>query len=284
MKTIRFLGAISILLGISCSRGPSSEAESSVAGSSDSLTLSEKEEIQTFWTHYRQATKDRIAGSWQEAAAGYTRAIELNDRHEDALYYLGNMYLELAEYPQAEECWSRLLEVNPSSPRAHFQLGKLYLNLDAENFFNLDQAADKFQKTIEVNKDFLQPVLHLAQISLIRGDYADCKEKLEVVLGSNEKSIEALFLLGYLAFKQGDPERAVLSFKKARELSKPQAPTQDVKGEGDTKTGKSLERAINQSIFSEYFKDLKLQDGVIEDEMKLSYSRLNDFITQLQDL
>jgi tetratricopeptide (TPR) repeat protein len=285
MMRIWVLGVFAILVAVSCTKVPSADNETTVINNTDSLALAKKKDIQIFWTLYRQATKNRFAGLWQEAIDGYTMALKINNQHKDAIYYLANMHLELSEYQKAEETWYKLLQVNPLSSRAHYQLGKLYLNKDAIKFFDLDKATIKFQKTAEINRDFLAPVLHLGQISLIKGNYKDSREQLKIILGSDYKNVEAFFLLGYIDFRQGDMEKAMTNFNKAREYSVKQAPIKGVKGEGDTKTGESLERGVSQSIFFDYYKNLSTDKNVeIEAEMKLHYTKMNNFIVQLKKL
>ena len=285
MRWLLSLVFFSILLAVSCSKVPSAESDNPAPDKTDSLTQVKNKGIQNFWTAYRQATKNRFAGLWQEAIDGYTTALEINNLHEDALYYLGNMHLELGEDHQAEESWNKLLQVNPQSSRAHYQLGKLFLNKEATDFFDLERATMEFEKTAEINRDFLQPVLHLGQIFLIKGNYEDSREKLQIILGSDYKNVEALFLLGYMDFRQGDLENALTFFKQAMENSVKLAPIKGVKGEGDTKTGESLEREVSQSIFFEYYKNLSPDKNIdIEAEMQLHYTKMNNFIFQLQNL
>lgn len=285
MKWRMIFGVTLMLLAVGCGKVPSAETDSISANKTDTLSLAKNREIKNFWTLYRQATKNRFTGLWQKAIDGYTLALEINNQHKDALYYLGNMHLELSEYNKAEESWHKLLQVNPSSSRAHYQLGKLYLNKDAIKFFDLENAALEFQKTAEINRDFLMPILHLGQIALIKGNYQDSREKLQIILGSDYRNVEAFFLLGYMDFKQGQIEKAVINFNKAREFSVKQAPIKGVKGEGDTKTGESLQREVSQSIFYEYYQNLPTDKNTeIEAEMRLHYTKMNNFILQLQKL
>ena len=58
----------------------------------------DREQVLRFWELYREATDHRVAGRTREAASTYESALELKDDHEDALYYLGNMYVELDEH------------------------------------------------------------------------------------------------------------------------------------------------------------------------------------------
>ena len=81
MKYEKIYIIILLLLTISCSKKQSSEEDTNNSMKSDSLTLSKKKDIKDFWAYYRQATKSRIAGSWQEAVEGYIKALELNRDH-----------------------------------------------------------------------------------------------------------------------------------------------------------------------------------------------------------
>ena len=272
-------GVLVLLLVWGCSKPSPGETEKSAAERPDSLTVVKKKKIRDFWAHYRQATKLRIAGSWQEAANEYSAALVLNAGHEDARYYLANMYLELNEWAGAEGNWYKLLDIDPSSSRANYQLGKLYLNPQAVGYFDLDKAAVKFQTTSDINQDFLQPILHLAQIAIIRGNYSAGREQLRIVLGSDYKNIEAWFLMGFIDYKEGQMQDARTNFNKAREFSVQKNQPSEVSGEGDTKTGRSLERAINQSIFTAYLEQLEPEAA-----MQSHYDSLNSFIVQLRAL
>lgn len=274
-----------LVIAVGCSKRSHDNSTTISLTQSDSLSISKKKEIQDFWSIYRQATKDRIEKSWQKAVVGYSKALEINNTHEDAIYYLANMYLELKEFDKAEENWNKLVELNPASSRANYQLGKLYFNKEAANHFDLDKATWRFQKSIEINQDFLQPVLNLAQIALIEGNYTECNKKLQLVLGSDDKNIEALYLLGYLNYIQGDMENALDNYNKSKRFSLLKISTKHIKGEGDTKSGKSLERAVNQTIFSDFLMELKNESNLADkDEMQVHFNKMSNFIIQLKNL
>ncbi|MFQ6047170.1 MAG: tetratricopeptide repeat protein, partial [Gemmatimonadales bacterium] len=110
----------------------------------DSSLVSERVRIREFWQTYRGATAQRIAGRREEAAAEYRRALELNPRHEDALYYYANMQLELGAFEEAEGALRRLVEVNPVSARAHSRLGILYSCPETGDLFNVPAAEREF--------------------------------------------------------------------------------------------------------------------------------------------
>ncbi|MFQ5932967.1 MAG: tetratricopeptide repeat protein, partial [Nitrospiraceae bacterium] len=135
----------------------------------------ERARIQRFWELYRQATGHRIAGRTRQAVETYAGALELNTEHEDALYYLGNVYFDLGEFADAETAWKRLVDVNPTSARAHSQLGNLYLCFDYEELVDLEAAEAEFQRALDIYKEDTGPLLRLGEIALIRGDVAQAR-------------------------------------------------------------------------------------------------------------
>jgi len=199
----------------------------------------ERERITEFWSRYREATALRIAGKIAEAARGYDRALALNGRHEDGLYYLGSLQLELGNFPEAERAWQRLAAVNPGSARAHSRLGALYLCLDPGAPFSPARAIEQFRRAHEINKEETGPLLHLAEASILGGDPTGAAGYLVAVLGSNASSPPANFYQGYLAWKTGRAEPARAAFARAMQgaaLAAPGLPTGATQ-EGDTRKG-----------------------------------------------
>ena len=191
-----------------------------------------------FWEAYRQATKHRVAGRPQEAIADYQKALALRNNHEDALYYLGNMYVNQGYFAGAESVWVRLVGINPYSSRAHAQLGKLYLTPGA--LFDTDAAENEFQRSLEINSEETGPFLNLGRVALVRGDLSGAQGYFEIVTASNPASVEAHYLAGYIEWKRGNMKNALILLRKAVEFSRPRAPEKDATEEGDTKTGRTL--------------------------------------------
>jgi len=243
----------------------------------------QKERIRNFWEYYRQATKHRIAGNRELAIAEYKNALEINSQHEDALYYLGNMYLEMGEYQAAERAWLRLLKKSPNSGRAHIQLGNLYLNYPGKEFFDIDKATAEFQEAFDINKEETRPILHLGQIFLIKGELDKAQNYFSAVVGSNYKSVEAHFLKGYIDWIRGESELALNSLEKAVEYSKPEKQDNDVLGEGDTNEVAFFTLSVNQSIFYNHLNDLWLvNEKDFSRELETRYGDLDGFISEVR--
>ena len=230
----------------------------------------DKERIKTFWTFYYQATDHRIAEEWEQAARAYEKALQSNDRHEDAHYYLGNMYLELNQFEQAKEYWTRLVNINPQSTRGHFQLGNLYLH--NHKLFNIPLAEKEFERAMEINKEETGALLRLGQINLLKGQFIEAQTYFNAVIGSNFKSIEAHFLSGYLAWKRKDGQEAIDLFRNAWKYAKPVQPPKEVLGEGDTKGGHSFDRSATRDLFYEFIQPLpQIKEETLSQEMENIY-------------
>ena len=267
---------IFVIITIQKDRGPNR-----IAQPDSKLDHQKQLQLSNFWTLYQEATAFRMNGEWAKAITKYKEALVINPDHEDAIYYLGNMYLESGRHQEAEEAWLRLIQLNTNSARAHYQLGHLYMNFDSDMLFDLDKAETEFEKTLNINKDFIQPLIHLGQISLYKGDLARSNKYFSTVLGSDPQSIESNLFLGYILWKQGDRSRALTFFTKAQKYSHLEDIPKGVSNEGDTEGGKSMERLINQPLLHSYLTELLgMSVNNLTDEMEFLYRRLDQFLAK----
>jgi enediyne biosynthesis protein E4 len=207
------------------------------ATASSNARLSDHERVQRFWGLYREATSQRIALQIERASESYQRALELNPDHEDVLYYLGSMRLELGDYASAERHWRHLVTVNPLSARTHSQLGALFQCLDAGAPFQLDSAERHLVRAHELNKEENGPLVHLGEVALMRGDIASARRHFASVLATDATNASAHFYTGYLAFKENDATRAGAELEKSFAAPAARATATGASAEGDTKRG-----------------------------------------------
>lgn len=215
-------------------RGPS---EPGAGLDSTELSAGDRDRIQRFWETYRRATEHRIAGRSAAAAEEYTRALALSPEHQDALYYLGNMYFDLGDLAAAERAWQRLVKIDPTSARAHSQLGTLYFCVGEEGRLQPERARAELQRALAINREETGPLLHLGEIALVQGDLEEARYYFDAIVGSNPSSTEAHFYQGYLAWQAGALERAAELLAAASRHARPAAPAEGVPGEGDTRAG-----------------------------------------------
>jgi tetratricopeptide (TPR) repeat protein len=254
---------------------------SSKDGSSEKKELSqEKKDILKFWEHVRQANEFRTQERWQPAMEHYEAALKLNNRHEDALYYAGNMSIMLGRNKAAEKYLLKLVEINDHSARAFLQLGNLYLHF--KDMFDIKKAEKAFLSALEINKEESGPLIHLGQVYLVQGDLTRASDYLNMATKLNYKNVDAYFLKGYVNWKQQNQTAASENFALAVKYSKPEeAPVKAVKedtlfSEGDTKSGKAMQVDTNFSSFTQFMQDLKsITDGQLRNEMNLRYKNLD---------
>ncbi len=259
-----------------------------VAGDSTvGLGATEKESIRQFWQLYRGATKHRIAGELKAAIADYSQALTLNDKHEDTLYYLGNMYWELGSYRAAETAWKRLVKINPGSPRGHLRLGDLYLCFENKALFNIDAAQREYELAFKLNRERTGSLLRLGRIALLKGRLTEARSYFKAVLGTNTRSLEAQFLSGYIAWKQGSRDEAEALFGLAARYSQA-ADTFGVKlGQGATKSGQPLtvSRRSDCQIFQQHLAALTgLQPPIPAALVEHRYQQLDALLGRIRKM
>jgi len=225
------------------------------------LSEGRRAEVRRFWEVYGRATDLKQRGAWAEAASAYGEALEVDPRHEDALYSLGNALFEAGRYGEAVAAWRRLVEVNPMSARAHAQLGAVYSCGAPGAPFDLEAAEREFRRALELNKEETGPVLKLGEVALLKGDRRLALDHLTAASRTNFRSVEAHYLIGYIRWLGGDREAALDALRKAVAFSQADRPAGGVAGEGDTKKRAAQpilsEGASRKSLFAPFCAALK---------------------------
>ncbi len=229
------LAALVLLAGLMTLARRQSGEHAATGASSDST--SPRAAIRRFWEVYRRATDERLAGRMAEAREDYRQALALDPGHEDALYYLGNVELELGHYQEAGSAWQRLLKLNPSSARTHSRLGDLYACLEPGAPTDLDRAEAEYRRAVALNREETGPLLRLGEVAVIQGRLTPAIAYFDTVIGFHLRSPQAPFLKGYALWKQGQPALAAPLFREAVVSARlvPTPPSHP--GEGDTRRG-----------------------------------------------
>ena len=238
---------------------------------------SDRASVVQFWALMREAMSQRIAGQHADALATYQRALALNPRHGDALYYAGSMQLALGAYADAADSWRRLIAADPSSARALSQMGALFLCLDPGAPLRPDSADAYFRRAHDINKEETGPLLHLGESALVRGDLAKARQLFETVLSTHAASAPAHFYVGYLALKSGDELSAAREFARAQALPVAAA-VAGASNEGDTK-GDAPMRARGQHCDALRALTEERAQGDTQRSMRERYRRLDSLLT-----
>lgn len=226
-----------------------------------------------FWQLRKQAGRLFGEGKWAAAAAMFKEMNELDPRHEDALYYRGNALLELEDYTQARENWEALLEVNPTSSRALVQLGILRTLPEAGEHYDLDAAVASFEKAHGINREESHPLMLSGEAALALGRLESARESLESAYRMNPRATAALYLGGYIAWKQGRTDVAGDLLGRARGSRDAPEIIEGVLGEGDTRStlmAQTRRRAEGRRLFGECVLGLEETDALMAPDVAFS--------------
>lgn len=176
-----------------------------------------REHIRAFWEEFDAATAARGRADFGAAADRYRRALALNPRHEDSLFYLSVCLEELGKYAEAAASLRQLIEINPESNRAFSQLGDLLATLAPGAMPDFDAAAAAFSRNKEINYEESGPFLRLGLLELARGNMAKARESFSVAAGGGGP--EGTFLLGLTDYLDRRDAAAVRTFVQVLEAN-----------------------------------------------------------------
>jgi hypothetical protein len=174
--------------------------------------------VRTFWAHYNRATEYRLQGKTDSSIIDYQEALKLNPDHEDALYYIGIMYMKADDFDKAQQTLGKLTELNPQSERAFIQLGNLYFCGNHTNYFHPQKSKLYFERAYELNKETLSPNLRLGEIALFQNRTNDALAIFNKLSMMDQKNAEIYFMIGYLNWKSGKVQDAIKDLEHTFEL------------------------------------------------------------------
>lgn len=189
-----------------------SNSSSSKAANSDS--------IQIFWANYNQATQYRLHNVSDSSIIAYEAALTLSPNHNDALYYIGNMYMKVGQFDKAQKSWEKLIELNPQGERAFSQLGTLYFCVTNPDYFHPGKAKSYFERAYDLNKEALNPNFHLGEIALFQDRIKDAITIFNKLSLMEQKNMEINFIMGYLNWKSGREQEAIKDLERTFEQKK----------------------------------------------------------------
>lgn len=151
---------------------------------------------------------ERQRGKLQEAAIALSEALRLNPNNPQALNNLGIVHFDRKEFDEAAKCYALALEKLPDYPEAHNNLGNALRALG-----RFDEAIDHYQKAILIRENYPEAYNNMASVLrdqghvpeaehayrkaiTLRNSYTDAYLNLAILLDGNERTDEALRLLG----------------------------------------------------------------------------------------
>ncbi len=175
--------------------------------------------------HFNHAYYLRRAGQFEEAIAGYKRAIKhgIKSPEEAHLNIAVILSDDLRREDDAEKALTQALELNDKYLPALYNLANLY-----EDRGDRDKTVSLFRRILALDPNNPKALARLAPLA---ADEADLVERLDAVSLSKEISIsdriDALHALGKIRDAQADYDRAFVYFEAANVLNATQMPPYD---------------------------------------------------------
>ena len=164
--------------------------------------------------HYNQGNVLRAQSKLELAIGAYERALVPKSDFFKACDNLGNTFMLLKRFSEAENAYKKLIKLLPMSPDAHFNLGTVYLKTG-----NLKEATYCFREVISLQPDSGEAHLNLGAILLEFGRMREAEVSLKQAVAFIPESSEAYFNLGICQTVPGNEGSGLKSLKTAHELN-----------------------------------------------------------------
>jgi tetratricopeptide (TPR) repeat protein len=186
-------------------------------------------------------------GAWPQAAAAYSKAIEVDPNSYVNWNELGFALMSMDSVEQAGYCYDKSFELNPQYIEPLLNYGQMLSRLTA-----YDLALQRFEKAQEMAPNDFRPVINIGDVYLRQGEYDKAEEQYRhaKILAPEEK--EVYFKLGELFARNKKFFSADQEFQRGAYYGKPSAIAYL------NWANLSLERNLNEEAISKYRESLKL--------------------------
>ena len=151
---------------------------------------------------------DQVGGG-EEAMRFYRKALELDPRHEKALYGLANRFQQTGDVKTALALYGRLIKLHPKSTLGYLNMGVIYNALG-----DADKAKYLYQKVISIDPANADAYFNLGYLNENAGDLKEALNDYEKAVENNPRQAEAYYNMGNVyAGLQQYPE-AIASYLK----------------------------------------------------------------------
>jgi tetratricopeptide (TPR) repeat protein len=212
------------------------------------LAQLDKSTLVLFWDK-QHAAMDAMKREhdYAKAAGLFREALVINPEHEDSHYYLANCLVALGNIPSAVAELDELARINPQNHRAFQRKGEL-LAASASSRSELERARQTLSTAIHLNSEETGTLVLRGEVSLAMKDFAAADEDFAHACQMNPRAVDAWFLRGFIAWKQGNNRQASEELALARQTRGP-----DWKPAGSVLEGDVQRRMYAESGFLNIF-------------------------------
>ena len=141
-------------------------------------------------------------------------AISLDSDNLNAYNILGNSYLAKSKHRDAADSFEKALELNANFHDARFNLGKALLELG-----EIDTAKENFEAVLEVTPNKAHALNGIADVLLLKREYTKASEYYDEAIKINAEFSPAHVGLGKIFLNLKDVDSAITRFKRALEIN-----------------------------------------------------------------
>lgn len=152
----------------------------------------------------------QMKGETARATEYFRRVIAQAPDQALGYIFLGNTYLESAEFGAGVETLRQAVRAEPRSHYAHYFLARALLRAQPDDY---SPIAASLRKAIALNPSFEDAYYDLGKLEMRQGNFAEAKTLLERALAINPRVGPVHYLLGQVYRRLGDYARADAAYK-----------------------------------------------------------------------
>ena len=203
----------------------------------ENLLKSEKENITYIFYYGLILANER---KYRDAINFFEKALAADKSHYDSNFNIAGCYQGLLIFDKAIEYYENCSKINTNKFEPYHQIGICYkqlrkyedsisnlkkalkISVNAKSFYILgnvyrengqfEEAKRSFEKSIDINKEFTQSKLSLANLQIDYENYERAERMLDEIIKSNESEsvlISAKIMIGNILKSKGDFEKAI---------------------------------------------------------------------------
>lgn len=182
------------------------------------------EAVKTFSPLGKKGMQDAAAGyAWALAltrlgetirASEVLKEFEKEDRPNETLMLVGQLWLEIGDYGGAYNTFHRVLQNDPAYPKAHFFAGQACIHLE-----HWPEAAQEFQAELNLTPQDAEAKFNLGFVYLQQSRTDEAAELFEEAIAINPEHSSAHYEYGKILLDRGDLANAVVHLETAARLS-----------------------------------------------------------------
>jgi tetratricopeptide (TPR) repeat protein len=148
-------------------------------------------------------------GGKEEAIRFYTKALQMQPDHAQALFNMANLYRDAGNYKVAMALYSRLVHFHPKYALAYLNMGTILNALGDQQ-----RARQFYLKVIDLDPDNGDAYFKLGYLSESQGDLSEAVNYYEKAVEVAPKNAEAYYNLGNAYASLGQSGEAIASYLK----------------------------------------------------------------------